>query len=250
MSGHTTALNAGDDSSARVELKNAHDAIRIVFAVIMAIALKRAFDTVFVVEGAGFKPLSAFTVTEIVLFFVFVVTIARFFMGDMRHLDTTYLDPILGEADDVSTEQLRPINRFLDFYLLLIHGIIFYYMATLLSAPRMFFGVYVALILFNAVWLVIASLVTGKRMDVQTALGQLRHLGIRPWLRAIPPQLRWAINNTLIGLAMLGVFALDAGVGVPLFPLLVALAILNAAFDYLLTWEFYFPPIEAVTGRS
>lgn len=250
MPGETAKADASGLEKRRTEMKHAHDAIRIVFAVIMAVALKRAVETTFnPPAGAEVKTLSMFTAGEIAVFLVFLVTIARFFMGDMRHLDTTYLDPIMGtkEADPGET---RPLNRFLDFYLLLTHGIIFFYMATSIASTRYFFFLYTFLILFNTFWLVLVTVLGAKTIDSSRAIEEWRKRGMVGFLRTRPPQIRWALNNTFFGGLFVIVLVYGSLLSFPLLIPFVALALANSAVDYFLTWEFYFPPFEVLDEPS
>ena len=250
MPGETAQADPSGRDKRRTEMKHAHDAIRIVVAVIMAVALKRAVEATFnPPAGAEVKTLSMFTAGEVAAFLVFLVTIARFFMGDMRHLDTTYLDPIMG-TKEAGPGETRPLNRFLDFYLLLTHGIIFFYMATSIASTRYFFLFYTFLILFNTLWLVVITVLGANTVDHRSAVEELKRRGAVGFLRTRPPQTRWALNNTLFGGLFVLVLVYGSLLSVPLLIPFVVLALGNSAVDYFLTWEFYFPPFESLESSG
>lgn len=235
----------------RAELKHAHDAMRLIFAVVMAVALKKALDVLFhAPEGAAAKTFSMFTVPEVAVFIVFLVTMSRFFMGDMRHLDSAYLEPIVAdmEREDVDYVQIRPLNRFFDFYLLLIHGIIFFYLATAIRSVTLFFQLYTLLLVFNAGWLLLTTAMGATEVAFVEALRAWRSMGTRAFLASRAPELRWGINNTVTGLVLAAVLVVDPTLPFPPWVLLVGIALANSVADYFLTWEFYFPPFELAGG--
>ncbi|MFC1983555.1 hypothetical protein ACFLVO_00855 [Chloroflexota bacterium] len=208
-------------------LKNSHATLKWMWIIVMGFAVKKAIETfIYYIEpSTGAEVLrdwQHFYLKDVMLFIIFILTMVRFYHGDSRYLDRTYLESQL-RTFNPKTYSAR--NRFCDFCLLLIHAILFYSLAAHQRNFPIFFCIYGSLLLFNAVWLGIMSLRALRKEDVKYPLN-------------------WAINNVIHVCFFIALYLctnkLEASYSYIIF---FALAISNSLFDYLTTWPYYFPKI-------
>ena len=171
----------------------------------------------------------------VVLFLVFLLTMVRFYHGDTRYLDRTYLEGQLAEFDPKVHSYL---DRILDFYILVFHGIIFYAMAAYEREFVGFVTVYIILLYFNAIWLAVLYYRQRARIG-EGALGDdsrqaaIEVQGAAKW---------WIVNNMICASLLLPLlFARDHMAAHWSLTIFGIVAMANTVIDYWGTRYFYFP---------
>jgi hypothetical protein len=212
-------------------LKNCHETLKWIWVIVMALAVERAIETfIFYIDpntGAEIvKDWQHIHLNDALLFIIFIVTIVRFYHGDSRYLDRTYLESQL-RAVDPKLYSAR--NRFTDFYLLLIHAFLFYVLAASQRNFSLFFLTYTTLILFNSIWLGIMYLRAPNKKDVRYPRN-------------------WAINNIIHVCLFVGLYLLTNRLEASYSHIVFfTLVISNTFLDYFTTWPYYFPRVEEET---
>lgn len=208
---------------------------RLIYVIIMSVPLivaleNVAFNTDSITGVWKLKDFGMFRIQDIVLFFVFLFTYARFFLGDIRYLDIKYLHH---QNSHSYLRRLNSLSRFIDFYSLVFHAIFFYLLAGSIANFRQFYIIYAAILILNSVWLVINYVATNKT-DKQR--------------NEVRSSLKWATNNAvsfILFLLLVYVFQYSFD-NAWLLLLFFILAFANTIIDYLLTWKLYFPEIHEV----
>ncbi len=152
---------------------------------------------------------------------------ARFLLGDLRYLDSRYVEL---QYEHFDPKRYRGVSRFVDFYSLLILGILFYALAASLSNPPMFYWIFIFILFFNSTWLCHCYYSTPANDRNKPEIKNTR---------------KWATNNILIGFLLFTfVFYSENLSSVCLLSIFFILANINSLIDYLLTWDTYFPKLQ------
>lgn len=201
-------------------LKNCHTTLKWMWIIVMALAVKKAVENfVYCVDPAtGTQILRGWRhlyLQDILVFTTFITTIVRFYQGDSRYLDRTYLESCL----DLDPEYYFARNRFFDFYLLLFHAILFYALAASERQFLSFFYIYSTIILFNAIWLGVVYL---RAPDKK---------------RVLYPR-NWSINNFFHFCLLIVLYFFTNGLKADYaYIIFFILASSNTFVDYLTTWS-------------
>jgi hypothetical protein len=209
---------------------------------------------------------------------VFVLTFARFYLGDVRIFDEKYseiyslvLETIKARQDPLPLEEKQKnlLNESLDLFLKLLRyndarllkfeGIwlifqtqIIVFLAFQINDPYNFFTIYGVLLLSNSIWLILTNVVVSSTITqinqeifyfhAQDSSFSGRFPRLASW--------RWAINNLLhcAGLCAVVYFSHRLVWGTTLasqqYDLLIwgyTICISNCIVDFILTRDFYFP---------
>lgn len=188
------------------------DALKAVYYVVIGIAITEALSRAVVDRGTGdFLGWRAFDAQHCVssmLLVAFLPTAIRFVHGASIHLDAL--------SD-------KSYKLGLDFLGFLTQGSLFYLMATAIGRPRAFTILFSAMLVFDAVWIVILL------------VSRLITLG------AIERQ--WLVSDLVTSGAMVGViFCADWTHRGPVV-VIVSLAVAGAVLDYWMNRAFYFPKV-------
>jgi hypothetical protein len=210
--------------------------------------------------------------------FIFVLTFARFYLGDVRIFDEKYSevfslvletikarqDP-LPTADDqkkLLTESLELFVRLLrynDARLLKFEGIwlifqtlIIVFLAFQISDPYNFYTVYGILLLSNSIWLVLTNVVVSPTITEINQAVFYFHASDKSFFGRFPrlAAWRWAVNNVIHCAALCVVVYLSHRSNLTVvsdsqpYGLLIwgyGICISNCVADFILTRDFYFP---------
>lgn len=185
------------------------------------------------VTGGGYDVIrtpSEFDLVTLALFGILVLNLARFYLGNVRLLDDCYLASY-GRQTTGGTERIQ--NLALDYWVVLITGILLASLSFYLGDPPTFFLIFSVILLVDILWFVI----TWK--DSQD-------LGVRTQRRW------WTINN--VGFVLFVAY----GATVPpttesrLWVAPFAAVLANTVLDYTLSWRFYFfthPSVSRLTPK-
>ncbi|WP_415383029.1 hypothetical protein [Halosimplex sp. TS25] len=209
-----------DDPEAREKyLTNTHDAYRLFYTVLLTIGLSLGFNSVL----TEFRRLSVSNfgreLPTLLTFSVFLLVVLRFFLGGVRHLDTTYLETDFTKITEsqVSSQRFRAV----DISMLLFDAGIIIILGGLVTMPYRFFTVFAVLLLIDGLWGILISYQMGSlalHNDPAT-------------------QTKWGINNG----GHFGLFVL--GLAFAQWPVLVVLGFSNSLVDLYWTFDSYFPPL-------
>lgn len=167
------------------------------------------------------------------LFGVSILTIVRFYHGNMRHLDASYLGGTQkggrrrSQRADPAVHSWKHrawdvVHTALDFLVVFAEALILVVLSFLLFNPREFVAVYVALLVIDVIWFVILHKTTSA-----------------PWAKAY-----WVNNIAFLGvlvvpLATLGTSSQDFQSGIFWY---VTLMSGNTIVDFVINARFFFPP--------
>lgn len=155
---------------------------------------------------------------ELGLFLILVLSIIRFYHGNMRLLDDSYLDHLEGG----STER----NIILDFSVILVTSIAFAAMGAFIDQPVFFFSCFAMILIMDGLWGVLC--ISANNID------------------AIPIQRHWMGNNFVCGSTILIIFNVSLSHpllfrGVSPTLIIAACALGSTFYDFAVSWRFYFP---------
>ena len=182
---------------------------------------------------AQIKDFRQIQLSDFLLFIVFLMLFVRFFLGDLRYLDSRYIEL---EIEDYNPKRHTPIHRIIDFTSLLIHGVFFYFLsATILNFP-LYYKIFTGVLFFNSIWLFITYHTIQEEDRDITEIKNCK---------------TWAINN-IIFVCLLVVFLLyseNLSLAYSLY-VFFALATLNSIIDFLCTWDTYFLEIDDKSDKK
>ncbi len=220
--------------SAKVVLKNSHATLTWMWIIIMVLAVEKAVENFIycidpVTGNEILRDWQYLNLQDVFLFIIFITTAVRFYHGESRYLDRTYLE---SQLETFQAESYSARYRFFDFYLLLSHAILFYALAAFERQLVGFFYIYTALLVLNVIWLGIVCC----REPIKAELRYPR---------------RWIINNTIHAcLLIILYFATNGLTAGNAYIVFFVLAMSNTFFDYFTTWPYYFPPIKGEEARE
>lgn len=163
---------------------------------------------------------------DTVFFIILLFNIIRFYHGNMRHLDDTYLLGPTGELPK-DFKQVKHSYMGVDFFVILLQSIIFTVLSFLLEKPLQFSIIFAVLLSIDALWYFVVH---------QQA----------PDSSVFAHQKKWALNNigALMGLVIVFFYSIG-GSGIDTNYIYAALAVIimtNTVIDFRISWYFYFPP--------
>lgn len=213
-------MNEQDPDPKAEYLRNTHDAYRLFYTVLLTIGLTQGFNSLLdKLEGV---PITGFEneIQTILIFFLFTVTVLRFFLEGIRHLDQTYIE---SEFDQIAKSRVGSQRfRAIDIGLLSFDAGLIIIMGAKLASPNWFFTIFSILLFVDAVW----------ALSISYKMGDLE-LQMDP-----ATQVKWGINNTAHFGLMLGAIILGN------WPLLVLFGFTNSLIDLWWTFDSYFPPLK------
>ena len=215
-----------------IVLKNVHETYKLIYIIIMSFPLIISLDKFFLLvnSGTGIENLKDFQqiqLSDALLFIVFIMLFFRFFLGDLRFLDSKYIEL---QYENFNPNRHTPKNRIVDFISLLIHAVFFYLLSTTLFNFPIFYKICIGVLFFNAFWLIICFYLIPKN-DRK--------------IKVIKNSMVWAINNIVFGffLVIFLIFSENLTLKYSIYVFFI-LAFLNSLVDFILTWDTYFPIME------
>jgi len=194
------------------------NALKMVYYVIIGLAITEALNTTFVRDGSfiGIEVFSRKNLPYTVLLLALLPTVTRFVHGASIHLDM------------ISQKRYKPLIDFVGFF---IQASAFYLMATSLGKPLMFLILFGVMLFFDALWLIF--LVSVKYID----LGRTEK--------------QWLWSDSLIIIAFFILYLVHRTISDHLsLATIVIISIVATFFDYLYNKDFYFPTDERGTSGN
>lgn len=190
----------------------------------MVMALTMTNTLVLLLTGGHYvhvKQLSELGHEEIIFSALLVVTIFRFYHGNVRHLDSVYC----GEPEGL--HMIKPAPRGglgVDFFVVLAQSVLFGVMSFYASDPPQLLVLFIILLGSDVAW----ALAVQQPTENNTIFDHQRN---------------WLLNNFLAMAAMVAIYGI--GKNAQHSDLLIyggaAVMVLNATFDFAINWSFYFP---------
>lgn len=195
--------------SAQQTRQASKDALKVVYYVIIGIAITGALNRVFLKQGTflGLEIFERKNLPSTILLFAFLPTICRFVHGASIHLDV------------ISEKRYKPLIDFVGFFL---QAAFFYLMATSLKKTLTFSFFFGLMLLFDALWL----LFLWKTNYIELGKTEVQ------WLRSDFAIIAILIMLNILHPSMVSVWS-------PVTILIVA--IIATFLDYFLNKDFYFP---------
>ena len=219
------------EKSARIIL-DSQDSYKLIYIIIMSAPLILALQILLLKENVNtglleLKDFRDIRIDHMLLFITFLGIFNRFFLGEVRYLDSRYIEAL---HDHYDPSKYRQLSRVIDFYFLVIHAIFFYMLASAISRFTYFYIIFTFIMFFNSLWLIISFHTVPKEDRKKT---EIRNT------------LKWAINNiiTFFMLCLFFILSNSLSWAVSIYVFFV-IANTNSILDYALTWDTYFPKIE------
>ncbi len=210
-----------DDPSAGVS--SAVSSLKEIVTVIMALTMTNTL-VLLLTKGkyAEVRSLGDLPLQESVYSALVILTIFRFYHGNIRHLDSVY------GRREVRGHQVKPAPRGglgIDFFVIFTQSILFAVMSFYSGRPDELLVLFTILLASDVVWVL---LVQQPSHD---------HAGFSH-------QRNWTLSNVLALLAILAIYAISGGVSLTGSLVYVGAFVIlaNAVFDFIINWTFYFPP--------
>lgn len=217
-------------------LKNLHQSLKWLWQFLMAVALVNAFRCV----GEGIP--GTMTTTESLVgttlaLLSFIGCFIRFYLGDSRYLDLSYLETTYERGLESEIHKFSPTKRLMDVVLLLSIGGVFFIMSGFLTQITQYLFGFVILMLVNVFWLVV-QLVWRQVRDGRSDYGTTNTASpLTGGMKADDPLRIWVVNNVISMLLVMIAITL----GWPIVGLIITLV--NSVFDFYYTWPYYFPSL-------
>lgn len=224
-------------------LRNTHESLKWVWLIIMALALIAAVENFTEVISAvpiekPFDLLSMLSTIATLTFLSFLLVFVRFYFGDSRHLDLSYIETQFRYGIESEVKKYTGAKRALDIASLLLHGILFYFLAANLAAVEKYIYFFTVLLFANSIWLLVqlgfSSALTQGFGKAEAIFGDMKRYGVLIF---------WPVNNLVFGTLLILVtfssipYRLYWGLG---------LTVLNSIVDFSFAWRFYFPNLSRI----
>jgi len=239
-------------------LQNIHESLKWLFQLVMALAMVNAIrvygdslDTLIIHNPYDF--IIIFFNINTIVFISFIIVFVRFYFGDARYLDLSYLETqyFYGLRDEIA--RFSGWKRFADIVLLLSHGICFFLMSSYMQSPRNYLYFFVLLLIVNITWLVLQLIfkfgdlfteLIGLKVEKSTSYRKIRKEVLMGYMENYKPLLIWVTNNAAFVIFLLLLFLISN----QNYALYIALGLTfaNSLVDLFSAWKYYFPNLENI----
>jgi nucleoside 2-deoxyribosyltransferase len=173
------------------------------------------------------RSLGSLPAEETVFSGLIILTIFRFYHGNIRHLDSVY-----GQREQME-HVVKPAPRGgvgIDFFVILTQSILFAVMSFYASNPEQLLVLFIVLLASDVTWVLVVQQPSAD------------HAGFAH-------QRRWMLNNFIALLVLVVILAAYAIPGVAhhddkLVYAGGAIMLANAILDFIINWSFYFPDVH------
>jgi hypothetical protein len=224
-------------------LGNIHTSLKWLWQIIMALALVKGVE-IYVssleskIINSHFDSFVIFWDINTLVFGSFIFIFLRFYFGDNRYLDLSYLETSYSRGLENELEKFSGFKRFSDILLLLTHGIFFYFMSRFINNLSNYLFFFNFLLIVNVIWLFIQ---VGYKTDYGKDLGKKDVLIGR--MKTYKPIAIWIINNITTLFVMFLIFFSSSE---NKYLIGLAVCIINSIVDFIFTWKYYFPDLKPI----
>jgi hypothetical protein len=200
---------------------SAVSSLKEIVTVVMALTMTNTL--VLLLSGGGYgrpRDLGDLPAEATIFSGLLILTIFRFYHGNVRHLDSVYS----GEEKPGYVIQPAPRGGLgVDFFVILAQSILFAAMSFYASRPEQLMALFAILLASDVIW----TLVVQEPSEDH---------------RGFSHQRRWMLNNVSALLALLAVYAIVGGDRTDFLVYAgAAIMLINAMLDFTISWRFYFP---------
>jgi hypothetical protein len=195
------------------------DNLQRLYTIVVGLALTEAVTRYVLgpVSGVASRlPTSLYNPEYLPAMIAFLVTLVPFYHGAIRYLDETY---VTGRGTP------KTFALLIDFWVLFIEALIFFWMALAINNWRVFFGVFMLLLVLDIAWIAVVYFYSETFTDIW-------HWGVINFATFI-------VTGVVLKTPLLD----DADK----LPGLAVVAVLRSFLDYLWNWRFFHPGPEAPT---
>ncbi len=204
--------------------------VKEIVTVIMALTMTNTL--VLLLTGghySGAKNLGDLPAEATIFSGLLILTIFRFYHGNIRHLDSVY-----GRKEQ-SSSTVKPApwgGLGVDFFVILAQSILFAVMSFYADSPKQLLMLFIVLLASDVTWVLVVQQPSEDR-------------------EGFSHQRRWMLNNVLALIVILTVYAIAGGAHRTdsLVYGGATVMLLNAVFDFAINWKFYFPT-GACSGKD
>ena len=193
-------------------LKRSVDSLQKIYAVVIALAIGQAIQTLVLDPGTHAFTFDPKTIYHLPAFLAFVVVLVPFYHGMNRHLDSCYIENV----------SQAPVGALLfDFFIFFVEASLLFAVAPSVRAGLdsfMFLGI---LLVADIFWALVSHWIHYREIS--------------------PSILRWAVINFITIVASLSVVLRNDYEESSKMWLLFLLAVARSVADYWSCWAFYFP---------
>jgi hypothetical protein len=220
------------------DIASALATITSILAIVNGLALTNTL-LVLVTGGryAEVIPLTKIPIANVAFAVVLMANIVRFYLGNVRHLDTTYRAQ--GVARPTSGRYPEPrLGLGVDFCVIFIQSSLFALMSFYVGSHSEYLSLILVLLVLDILWTVYSQ----KTMDRDEGAVGTRDMG---------PQRLWLLNNLMACVGLVAFFQFHRSHPTQAWPLSAALAALAASTvtDFAVSWKFYFPASSPTTDE-
>jgi nucleoside 2-deoxyribosyltransferase len=212
-------------------IRSTAEVLKEIITIIMALAFAQAIITFLTNEAGGPNKIDQFTWTHAAAFICVIITIVRFFHGNISYLIRTYNLP-----DHEATARKHNFKLALDFIFIFAQSFLFCALAWYQRNDLEFYILFTVLFFVDAIWFfTIIMFAKGSFKDFEANQAQEQTRTLTNWMAA----------NALTGILML-VFILPRIAQPnpnfePLIPIFFVIIMSNTVIDYILNRRLYFP---------
>jgi len=172
-------------------------------------------------ETGTLRSLTSFSFSQIVLFFVVLTTLVRFYHGNVRHLSEDY------SRIRIIEEKRTGFELALDFFFIFLQSIVFVIMSFYINYFPQIYDLFIILFVIDIFWFLLLGLARAKF--------ELKY-----------PEMKWTVVNILTVFVLLVLRDIAHSDPNTLgIRLLLIIIFANMMLDYGINWQFYFPKISA-----
>jgi len=221
------------------EVKKTADVLREIITIILALAFTTAIITFMTDGGTSPKEFtkSNFTLESIYVFISVIITIIRFYHGNMNYLSRTYNIP-----DYEAITRKNNYKLAIDFFFIFLQGIIFCGLASYQVIKFEFYLLFAILFFIDSIWFfVIINFVNLANKDFEAQHTQ-------EYMKALT---NWMVVNFTTGVVILFIIYSAQKETLPdMIPLLFTVIMINTVLDYGLNRKLYFPVLKRAKNTS
>lgn len=220
----TTQYSRAPDAEQRQSVQSSILFIKQVVAVVIGLTVINAVVNL-VTKGSytSVKIFNEFTIQPFIYFSLLIANVIRFYHGNNRHIDDTYVIRTRKRHDIRHNHKRVGLDLFVAVSESVILGALSFYMLR----PSTFLILFGFLLIFDMIWFLV-----GIDSGINTSES--------PYVKG------WLINNIIAVLALL-VTALTFFTLIPtviepyrVYNILVAILVINTLWDFKISWDFYF----------
>lgn len=206
--------------------ENTNESLKLFYTILLTISVGQGIIRFFEQNlTPGFSRIGVLFSKEFAVLVLFLLIMARFLLGGVRHLDATYIEE---SFDDIAASRVgKQSFRALDFGLLALDALLLVLVGFAVTRPPLFFEAVTGLLLLDGLWGLFVAFHFDAVRDGENH------------------ELVWGMNNVAIGLLLASVFLLGKSPTQVWFFPFAGLVLLNSGVDLYFTRDYYFPKLSS-----